>query len=76
MKNMKPVDEPEDSDTDDMVDITDQVDLAAYVEENKEGSKDIILRIYIDGKYDGMGLNIGPLADTLIPKLEELGVQF
>lgn len=75
LKKAKPSEKSADMETDDLLEITDKVDLAAYISEDKHGNKDVILRIYIEGKYDGVGLNIGPLSDTLIPKLQEVGVE-
>ena len=64
---MKAIEKQEDVNSDDLLEITDQVNLAAYLEKDENGNfKDIILRVYKEDIYEGLAINIGTL---LSPKM-------
>jgi len=65
---------PEEKETDEMVEITDKVDLQAFVEKTDAGDN-IVLRIYKDDVYDGAGFSLGTdLSEIVLEKLKEAGV--
>ncbi|HUS48755.1 MAG TPA: hypothetical protein VMZ91_01190 [Candidatus Paceibacterota bacterium] len=66
---MKPAERQEEVSNDDLLEITDQVNLAAYLEKDENGNfKDIILRVYKENVYEGLAINIGTILSPKILK--------
>ena len=74
---MEPIEKEEEVPEENLLNITDQVDLEAYLEKNKDGEYDnIILRIYKEGVHEGLFLDIGPLMSPKILKFFDKNGKF
>ena len=66
---MEPIEQEESVIPDNFIDVTDQVDLEAYLEKNEDGKIDnVILRVFKNGIYEGLSLDIGPILSPKILK--------
>ena len=55
--------------TEDMTEITDQVDLQAFIfVDPEDGEKEVVLRVYKEGPFEEAGLRLGPLISKCVLK--------